>query len=82
MTFPLREMIDVLPDETLSEVMYETAQSREQARMIDPDELRARAKRRLFELYSPFPDYHADYRTGKRDAYRTVLRWLNELEGR
>lgn len=80
MTFPLCEMIDTLPDETRDQVMYEVAESRERARMIDPDELRARAKRRISEL-RPRPSVFPDYRGGKRDAYSTVLRWLDELEG-
>ncbi len=85
MTFPLCEMIDTIPDETLSEVMYEVSECRgvpAQARMIDPDELRARAKRRLSELAAERPFVLPDYRAGKGEAYGTVLRWLDELEGR
>ncbi len=78
----LLDAADALPEQTLGEVMHEIAESRERARMICTDELRARAKRRVSELYSAFPDNPADYTRGKRDAYSTVLRWLDELEGR
>ncbi len=69
--------IDVIPDQTLEEVMLEIAESRERARMVDPDELRVRVKRRLSLLKGHIPDY----RRGKREAYMDVLRWLDELEG-
>ena len=72
--------IDAIPEQTLSAVMLEIAESRERARMIDPDKLRARAERRISEI--PLrSSVFLDYRTGKGDAYRQVLRWLDELEG-
>ncbi len=76
----LKDAIDAIPETTRDEVMLEVSESREQARMIDGGELKQRLGRRIFELrgHWGFPDY----RRGKVEAYQTVLRWLDELEGR